>query len=159
MAFVNEIISEEDIQKYGLDELMGDFYPFDLDWGKGGKGRPPFFKHVWTIDRERDIYFMMVKTIKEIGLSDNPEPTNKRIAVLNFQGWRVPLIVERTHCPHSFSDNPFLLAWDLLEIDTSNVPEMSKESVITVLKDALTIYGYNSAKSKQSPHTVVEFSF
>ncbi|WP_037585995.1 hypothetical protein [Stenoxybacter acetivorans] len=159
MAFVNEIISEEDIQKYGLDELMGDFHPFDLDWGKGGRGRPEGFWYSWTIDRDRGIYFMIVKTIKEIGPSDRPEPTNKRIAVLNFQERRVPLIIERTHCPHSFSDNPFLLAWDLLEIDTSNVPEMSKKSVIAVLKEALTIYGYDGAYSKKIPNTVVEFSF
>ncbi|WP_037585994.1 hypothetical protein [Stenoxybacter acetivorans] len=156
MAFVNEIVSEEDIQKYGLDELMRGFFPSDREWKNG---RPSGFWHAWTIDRDKDIYFIMAKTIMETGMSGRPEPTNKRVAVLNFQRRRVPLIIERTHCPHSFSDNPFLLAWDLLEIDISNVPEMSKESVIAVLKEALTIYEYDGAYSKKIPNAVVKFSF
>ncbi len=45
MAFVNEIISDEDRRKYGLDEL---------DSSQAMRGSSP--QRNWTIDHERDIY-------------------------------------------------------------------------------------------------------
>ncbi|WP_037588120.1 hypothetical protein [Stenoxybacter acetivorans] len=159
MAFVNEIVSEEDIQKYGLDELMSDFNPFSLYWRKNIKERPSTFRHAWTIDRERNIYFMLVKRIDETGPSGRPEPTNKSIFILDFQGRRVCITVERAYCSPSFSDNPFQIVWDLLEIDASAVPKMPKTEVIDILKEALLVYGYEGAKYQKVPNTVVKFNF
>ena len=156
MAFVNEITSEEDIQKYGLDELKREYFPSDCEWING---RPPAFRHAWTIDRERDIYFMPVKMVTEIGGSGRPEPTNRTIAHLNFQGRRVPMIIERTYCSHSFTDNPFRIFWDLVKIDTSKAPEIPEATVISVLKEALTTFGYSGAKRERSAGTIVEFGF
>jgi hypothetical protein len=156
MAFVNEKVAEDDIRKYGLDELKRKFFPFDRDWENG---RPSGFWHAWTIDRERDIYFMPVKMITETGPSGLSEPTNKTIAILNFQGRRVRLMIERTYCPHSYTEIPFRIAWNLMELDTSTVPEIPRDTVISVLKEALTAYGYEGAKGQRPANTVVEFSF
>ena len=158
MAFVNEIISEEDIQKYGLDEVMRAGNPSSLGWYKG---RPEGYWHAWTIDRERDIYFMPVKMVTEIGGSGRPEGTNRTIVHLNFQGRCVPVIIKRTYCSPSFKDNPYRIAWDLVSLDTSNVPEIPKATVISVLKEALKTYGFDGAKYPLSPDTnvVVEFDF
>ena len=54
MAFINEYISDEDMKKYNLIELMnyyykldGSFHPFD----------PQTRKLSWTIDKERELAF------------------------------------------------------------------------------------------------------
>jgi hypothetical protein len=102
---------------------------------------------------------MPVKMITETGPSGLSESTNKTIAILNFQGRRVHLMIERTYCSPSFSDVPFRVAWNLLELDTSTAPEIPEATVVSVLKEALTAYGYEGAKGYKSPIAVVEFSF
>lgn len=52
MAFVNEYISEADIEKYGIKEL-------DEKFGKG------HYKPHWTLDRERDIYLRHLHNERE----------------------------------------------------------------------------------------------
>ena len=159
MAFVNERVSEEDIQKYGLDELKREYFPSDCEWING---RPPAFRHAWTIDRERDIYFMPVKMVTEIGGSGRPEGTNRTIVHLNFQGREVSLLIERAYCSHSFTDNPFRVAWNLLDVSTLMAPEIPRATVISVLKEALTTYGYRGADSPpvlSNTNVVVEFGF
>ena len=155
MSFVNEIVSEKDIQKYKLDELKKEFNPYT--WMNG---RPRGFWHVWTIDRERNIYFMLVKMVEEVGPSGRPEPTSKSIFILNIQGVNVRVLLDRIRCPKSFSDTPFIIGWSLLEISTSAGLDLSRTgAVIQILKEALTIYGYRGAYSKQAPNTTVEFDF
>lgn len=154
MAFVNEIVSEEDIQKYQLDEIKKEFNPYS--WING---RPEGFWHVWTVDRERDIYFMQVNMIEECGPSGRPEPTSKYIFILNIQGKGVRVLLKRVRCPKSFSDSPFIIGWSLLEIDIPKTFSLHRDDVFQLLKEALTTYGYRGAYSEQVPNTIVEFDF
>jgi hypothetical protein len=153
MAFENEIPSEEDIREYGLDDLKKEFD----EWG-WRDGRPAAFFHSWTIDRERDLYFLPVKTIEESRDAGIPEPTTRRICILNWKGQRIQLLLDRVGCSKSFSETPFRVAWNLLEIDLSSVPEVPKEEIIRALREALVVYGYRGAY-RQVPNTVVEFWF
>jgi hypothetical protein len=153
MAFENEIPSEEDIREYGLDELKKEFD----EWG-WRDGRPAAFFHSWTIDRERDLYFLPVKTIEESRDAGIPEPTTRRICILNWKGQRIQLLLDRVGCSKSFSDSPFRIVWDLLGLDLSSAPALKSEEVDRVLKEALTAYGYRGAH-KQVPNTIVEFKF
>ena len=155
MAFINEIVLEEDIQKYGLDELKKKFSPYT--WMDG---RPKEFWHAWTIDRERNIYFMPVKMVEEVGPSGRPEPTSKAIFILNIQGVNIRVFLDRIRCPNSFSDTPFVISWSLLEIDDSEELHLfSTGDVVQILKEALTAYGYRGAYSNQAPNSKVEFDF
>jgi hypothetical protein len=154
MAFVNEIVSEEDIRKYRLDELMHHFRSFA--WRSG---RPSTFTHTWTIDRERDVYFIPVKTIEEIGPSGRPEPTRRRVCILNWQGTRVELTIDRAAGSSSnHSDSPFRIVWELISIDQSQLSDVSREEVLRVLKEALVAYG-DYGLHGQVPDTVIEFKF
>ncbi len=47
MSFVNEKVSEQDIEKYGLREINKQFLKGD-------------FEYDWTIDRERDVYLRIM---------------------------------------------------------------------------------------------------
>jgi len=48
MAFVNEYVEQEDIEKFELDELYNSYH-------KSNKTPLPntMYKHYWTIDREK----------------------------------------------------------------------------------------------------------
>lgn len=52
MAFVNEFVPEEDVKKYGLEEIDRRYRRADL--------RPQ-----WTVDRERDMYLRLVDIGRE----------------------------------------------------------------------------------------------
>ena len=154
MAFVNEIVSEEDIKKFGLDELMREFRSYT--WRNG---RPSTFVHAWTIDRGRGIFFVPVKVVEEIGPSGRPEPTRRDICILGWQGKRVQLTIDRgAGSSVQFADSPFRIVWELVDINTSQIPEMPREEIIGVLKEALTVFGHDGVHW-QVPNTVVEFSF
>jgi len=61
MAFVNERISAEDAEEYGIDEINKDFI-----MGPGAA-------YYWTIDRDKNIYFRWMK-------GDREEPTEQQIS-------------------------------------------------------------------------------
>jgi len=61
MAFVNERISTEDAEKYGIDEINKNFI-----MGPGAA------RH-WTIDRQKNVYFRWMK-------GDREEPTEQQIS-------------------------------------------------------------------------------
>jgi hypothetical protein len=154
MAFVNELVSEDDIRKYALDEVKAKFNSWS--WREG---RPVGFRHNWTIDRERNVYLMQAKTVEKAGSSGLAEPTARSIWILNWEG--IPIRIELEKLPASsfeFSDSPFRVVWALIDMDTSPVRNVSRLEILQVLKDALMTYGYRGAQ-RQLPNTVVEFSF
>lgn len=53
LAFVNERISAEDAEKYGLDAINEHFF-----MGAGGV-------RLWTIDREKNVYLRRMKSNQE----------------------------------------------------------------------------------------------
>jgi hypothetical protein len=155
MAFANELVSEEDNKKYRLDDLLAEFNRFD--WRLG---RPPGFSPAWTIDRERDIYFVLVGSIEESGPSGRPEPTARSRWILNWQGRRAQFLIERDWAAGSRAsdDSPFRVVWNLKWIDTSGMPDVPREQLICWLKEALTAYGHSGAHG-QFPNTIVSFYF
>jgi len=61
MAFVNERISAEDAEKYGIDAINKDFI-----MGSGAV-------RLWTIDREKNVYFRLMKNNRD-------EPTEYEVS-------------------------------------------------------------------------------
>lgn len=147
MAFVNEYVSEEDIQKYGLDDLFANYDPFGLK-----DGGHPGFNHAWTIDRDSNIYFMPVHTVTEIGRSGRDEAMGTTIFVLNINGVAYEAhLAKAPESSRSLSTNPFRIIWDLKK-------PLDDFCSLSVLKEALNVYGYWGIK-KQIPNTIVEFNF
>ena len=61
MAFVNEYISDKDIKKFQIDELMNNVRSKNSKREK--KDFPnKIYKHHWSIDKEREIWFMWTDT-------------------------------------------------------------------------------------------------
>jgi hypothetical protein len=154
MAFVNEIVSEEDVQKNGLDQLLTEFNQFSWQ-----DGRPLGFIHAWTVDRERNIFYLPVQTVEVVGPSGRPEPTTKKVGILNWQGKSIRLIINRTPESSSrFKESPFKIIWELVEIDLTQVADVPVTKVLQVLKEALITYGHRGAHH-QVNNTIVEFTF
>ncbi|HPW09148.1 MAG TPA: hypothetical protein PLD78_15995 [Burkholderiaceae bacterium] len=154
MVFVNEIVSEEDIQKNNLDALLAEFQAYS--WREG---RPSTFTHAWTIDRERNIYFLPVKSVEETGQSGRLQPTRGKICILNWENSRIQLLISRdANSSVDYKAPIFRIIWDLLELDASAAPNLPRREIVKVLKEALTVFGDDGAHL-QVPNTLVEFKF
>ncbi|WP_459873702.1 hypothetical protein [Endothiovibrio diazotrophicus] len=151
MVFVNEIVSEEEVKIENLDALHKKYNP--MGWRKG---RPVGFSHSWTIDRDLGSYFIVLCSIREIGQTGNPQPTGKKLCVLKWRGTLIRIVIELDPGSSSeFKETPFMNIWNLLEIDA---PDASRSEVVSILKEALKVYGYRGA-FRQIRNTVVEFNF
>lgn len=147
MAFVNEYVSGEDVQKYNLDEVWLHRNPVYRREGK----LPPGFRHKWTVDRERNFYFMVTGG----GGYDRGNITE---CVLYLDG--VLLNVELAkpgEGSKSFSEQPYRIVWELNKM-LPKLPDSTSQEAVRVLKDALRAYGYAGAR-RQIPNTIVEFKF
>jgi len=146
MAFVNEFVSEQDIKTYGLDDLWLRWHPFH-----GGK-LAPGYRHAWTVDRDRNAFFIPMSSGRE-------ETANRRACVLFWRGieWQVAIDLARGSSP-SLNDVPFKKVWELARLQHPQGLQIPRDEIIPVLKDALVAFGYNGVH-KQVPDTVVEFRF
>ena len=154
MGFVNEFISEDDVKVHELDELMKKHN--EWSWRNG---RPSLYTHSWTIDRERSVSVMPIKTWHEVGRSGRSEPTTKTTWLVEAYRRRVLAVLDQVPGTwHSLSDSPFRISWSLISIDTTEAPDIRVEQVIPLLKEALAVYGYGGAR-RQVPNTVVTFNF
>ncbi len=153
MSFVNEIASEEDIKRYGLNQLIKRFNPLERPRAVG-------FGPAWTIDRERGIYLMAVKSIQEVGPSGRPEPTPRGIWALDWEGKKAFFTLARDWKSGSTSlaESPFRVVWSLDEVDMSEMTGVPHEQAVSWLKEALTVYG-DAGPLQQAPCTVVGFNF
>ena len=85
MAFVNELITDEDRQKFGLDEL---------DNSQSMRGATP--QRDWTIDHERGIYLRLIGTNnRELADFDNGERRPKNTWHFYWQGELMTVCIER----------------------------------------------------------------
>jgi len=136
MAFKNEVVTDEDIDRYNL--------PFS----KGG-GR------WWTRDAERDYYLWG-------GLVGNP-------AYDDVQEGRFFLYVEGTTYwvkllpgkgSQSLRESPYIIKWDSVTRIEPAVSETKKYSqILSILKEALTAYGYEGQDDDwvKDPKVVISF--
>lgn len=154
MAFVNEMVSEEDIKEHGLDSLKRSYYPFE--WRNG---RPSSFAPAWVVDRDRSMYAMPIYTVQEVGRSGRQEPTTKQVWVI---GWRDKLgrcVLDRgSESSTSIHDSPYRIHWRLLELDMGDLAALSRDAVAEAVKEALSAYGHAGAH-KQVPNTIVTCDF
>lgn len=136
MAFVNEVVSDSDIDKYGL--------PF-----KKGSGR------YWTRDVERDMYLWG-------GLSGNPahgEDIEGRF-YLYVGGMEIYIVVLPGTWSAKFSESPYVISWKSLEhVRPSDLGKIRKDRFLEILKEALTVYGRNGRENRYTPTRIIKFEF
>jgi hypothetical protein len=153
MTFVNEFVAEEDIKKYGLDELKAKY-----DWFAWREGRPEGFQHYWTVDRENEVFLMFAKTVMAVGPSGRDEPTGEAIHVLGIVDkiFEVRLQKHESSSSH-YTDSPYRIVWKLVEIE-GDFTQRSRVQVLEKLRSSLINMGLGSPW-REIPNTIVECLF
>lgn len=164
MAFANELLTSEEIEKYDLP------YKFDLD-------RPIEQRIKMTMDRERGIY------LSDGGATGNPafDDDIKTQFAIYLSGTKLDVVMEPCNTPGDFKADPYSIRWPtLLEIwaidpKEQKMIEVSKAAlqkpdepspsmnnysfnqVVAILKEALSIHkaGYYN----RHIHTPIIVSF
>lgn len=153
MTFVNQVITDCDVDKYSLDEIMRKADP--ASWREG---RPIGFVYHWTVDRERGMFLLPIDVIQEIGASGRPEPTGRSRWLLDAGGQRAWVTLELAEgSSKRFSDAPFRIVWDLVHMDLGP-GDLDARGATSLLREALTVHGQRGAQSRV-PAAQVEFRF
>lgn len=136
MPFVNEVVSDDDIDRYGL--------PF----AKGGG-------QWWTRDQQRDLYLWG-------GESGNPARDEEVVGKFRFfmDGVLLRITLSFGEWSKDWTVKPYVVAWDkILSIDPADCGGLSKEMVISLFKEALVAYGRDGWENHGVPDRVVTFNF
>jgi len=136
MPFVNEVVSDDDIDRYNL--------PF----AKGGG-------QWWTRDQERDLYLWG-------GESDNPARDEDIVGRFNFyiHGIHLKITLELGEWSKDWDAKPYVVAWNrLISVYPQDFGGLSKEMVIGLLKEALVSYGRDGWENRGVPERVITFKF
>jgi hypothetical protein len=136
MAFKNEVVSDEDIDRYNL--------PFP----KGG-GR------WWTRDAERDYYLWG-------GLSGNPafDDMQEGRFFLYVEGKTYSITIMPGNYSQSLKESPFIITWTkVLQITPETEGQSHRKYIIQILKEALIIYGYDGENNAWPKSKKIVFEF
>lgn len=138
MAFVNEFIPPEDVEKYHLAEI-------DKRFVVGGTSARD-----WTIDRERDVYLRNVAN----GGGGEPDIRNQTEWTLYWRGDLLVLRLDLLACSGERGE-PGWSHWQLVWFcGTSGLPEhlkAQKSLIMHTLEEALTAYQGGGVYSAQHP--------
>ena len=141
MAFINEYISEENIEKYQINELRNSYSKY--------KNHPKkHHRHHWTIDTEREIWFMWVG-VRQDPL-DHTRTTGERFFTLYYKNEPIEIVLRRVFEESSDKsiENPYYVTWKLdCTEELSNLKNIEEKEIIEVLKEALNIYGTHGIKT------------
>jgi hypothetical protein len=136
MPFVNEIVSDADIDAYGLE------------FKKGGE-------YWWTRDKERDLYLWGGCT----DFASFGEFTEGRFFLL-VDGVQLEISVLKGTWSQNWHVKPYIIVWDEIRwIRPSDFGGITKERVVEVLKEALVAYGRDGELNLNVPERIVSFGF
>lgn len=125
MAFINEYISEEDIKKYDVKYA----------WEKiSGPGEPS--KYTWTVDKEKNIYFIPMVSGKE-------EFSNQKLCALWWSGALLRVSLANVGGQLDYDNSKGSVVWDLLRIWKPTDFILQDDEIIPILKEALVVYGFS----------------
>jgi hypothetical protein len=136
VAFVNEIVSDADIDAYGL--------PFEK-----GKG------HWWTRDKERDLYLWG-------GRGGNPLWDQEIRGRFYFfiSGVTIQLVISLGMWSDDWHARPYIVEWgQVISMDPPRCAEFNQEQIIDLFKEALVAYGRDGRENRNTPDRVVRFGF
>ncbi|MCP4970993.1 MAG: hypothetical protein GY932_10405 [Arcobacter sp.] len=156
MAFVNENVSEEEIEKYGLWELKNKYKD---KFRKIKKEHRSHYTLDWTIDRDREIWFSYLTNVMDPDW-EYRQSTGEEVWMLNYKGKEVEvrLFDPPLEGSSSFEERPFRKIWELVSISPESIDGVSNKALKEIIKEALNVYGQFGVKSRV-PNEDVEIEF
>lgn len=119
MAFVNEYVSKEDVDKYGLEAIDKRYFRAD-------------YKTEWTRDRERDFYLRFMRHGGEEGVS-------QQTFIFYWMGNLIEVGV--TFQGGGIRDGKRWKWWTLRYMSIPKELEPHREEILKDLREALSVYG------------------
>jgi len=149
MTFVNEFVSADDIKNYRLNELW-------LARNPAYKEVPPSYRHYWTIDKERNIYLQEVR-FGNPAFGDN----SGQHFMLDWNGRQIEFALKKgLGSSAKIAEFPFVIVWGTVKvIHPTDLHQIPLDTVLEVLKEALTTYGSGEVGNKYAPNFIVKFNF
>ena len=149
MAFVNEYVSEEDIKKYNLVKIWLSQHPGFKREGKP----PPGYRFSWTIDHEREIWFMRIAW-------GGYERGNLQTWLLYWKGELVEIeLAKPGEGSDGWKEQPYRIVWGVPSHSLNPTSHPDWHEILQVVKEALTVFGYNGVVEQAPGTTVVSFKF
>lgn len=150
MAFVNEYMSQEDIEKYGFEALakeysnLYDSSSFLID------------SH-WTVDKEKESWLCWFR--------NEPDPyidhatTRENVFILHYKGANIEARVWlEEDSKLSIYQSPYIVIWRFISISPSSFEGTQEAEIKTVLQEALSVYGLRGIRAQgEGKNAVVEF--
>jgi hypothetical protein len=139
MGFINEVVSDEDIERHGL--------PF-----KKGAGR------YWTRDAERNYYLWG-------GIGGNTALGERVLGrfILFVRGIRFQIVMVPGIGSLKFNQIPYVVTWDSIQSmqkDKSAIPKIIEPpEIVSILKEALECYGEDGERNTHIKSLIVKFNF
>ena len=159
MPFVNEYVSYEDAEKYDLDNLWNK-YNYSILKMPEALTSYEVHQHAWCVDEERGYWlFNCGHLINEESRSGYPEPSDKEVFILHVNGQNIVFILT-SHGMESTDLYPMHFSYELVSMSPSSLPNMSRESLLNILKDAINIFKYNGIRDlEENARILIEFDF
>jgi hypothetical protein len=136
MPFVNEIVSDEDIDKYELGF---------------SKGRDRW----WTRDAKRDYYLWGGST----DFDSFGEYFEGKFYLL-VDGVRLQVSLLQGEWSQNWHAKPYVIVWDKINwIVPRDLGGIDRAYFVGILKEALLVYGRDGMENRMTPERVVTFGF
>ena len=149
MAFINERITDEDIEKYNLMELWNK-YKADETVSVMGGDKPYDF----AIDREKDNWLIYLAMVKDESWEPKRQNyTNEHIFILYYDNHptEVRLIQQNYNVTEINGVTQYEITWSLKSI----TPEPSNiDAFKSLLKEALEVYGERGLSSQEDENII-----
>ena len=160
MPFVNEYVSDEDAQKYDLDNLWNKYnYSWILRMPKA-LNRFEVHQHAWCVDKERGYWLFNCGFLRnENSRSGYPEPSNKETFILHVNDQNIEFILSSSSMETS-DLYPIHFCWNFVSMTPSCLPNMSREILITILKEALNVFKCSGIRDLEgNEKSLIELDF
>ena len=159
MPFVNEYVSDEDAQKYDLDNLWNK-YNYSMLKMPEALTSYEVHQHAWCVDKERGYWlFNCGYLINNDSISGYAEASDKEVFILHVNGQNIEFILTRNSLGAT-DLYPIHFCWNIVSMAPSCLPNMSKEKLLTILKEALKVYKNCGIRDLEgNAEALVEFNF
>lgn len=130
MTFVNEYVSKDDIKRHGFDRIYFDNHPASAEI-------PETYRPDWTIDRDNSA------VLRKVGGANTARESEHWIEFrLDIRDQSFYVKLNRGQGSGSYRDVPYRIVWDrIVAIDPQEFRDVSREEMLTRLKEGLTVYG------------------
>ena len=154
MPFINEYVSQTDIERHALQKLHKKYS--EIAGNKMMAMLSIGDTREWLVDRENNIWFMRLG-LRMISGENPPIYPGNDIYVLQYKGKNIEVCMERERngCSTSLNDNPFKIGWKILSLSPNSLKGVTTKELVTSIKEAMCVYGYAGMRRKR-PHTNVD---